>query len=156
MDKETIIKIVTFVMWQLYASQEGWREAWYWHDKNTGKHINEKRGEHAFWSSQRFVVFCFTVYILGSLWYIIPCMGVFPFWHDGWMYLNRNDLDRNQYPDRFFDQSDESTAKSTEYFPPTVRIICLSFSVIIFCAILFLKINETIFCFFLKVYEIVF
>jgi hypothetical protein len=68
------------------------------------------------------------------------CMALSsPFWHDGFYYSKRNDLDRNMYKKRFFDQSTSSTALLTKFCTPILRTLYFLFSLIIFIIFVIVK-----------------
>jgi len=106
------------ILWIIYATFEGFREGNYWHIKSFYADFKE----HTVWSIQRAMV----LGIVGIYDYqMVPsCILVFPFFHDGMYYLRRNILNRTLYPKGWLAQSKTSTAFSTKYFPPAVRIIC--------------------------------
>ena len=48
---------------------------------------------------------------------------MFTFLHDGMYYAQRNNLNKETYPKRWFDYSTTSTAKLDKFLNPTNRII---------------------------------
>ncbi len=136
---QIIIAFLLFGLWCCYAVMEGWREAHYLHARiKSDNEISKDEGHklHLLWWLQRSIVVMFLLYARIGLvcsWHdffhllavLLSATLVFPFLHDGNMYATRNDLDPRNYPLRWLAQSDESTARSTDFWTPPKRIIGL-------------------------------
>jgi len=108
--------LYTYIIWIAFASISGILEGDYWSRVSHG--FRTKTGhEHTLWTILRFIIASILVFWLyqdygtnGLLGYLtFACM--FPFFHDGYYYMRRNDLD-GVYPLRFKDKSTTSTAKT--------------------------------------------
>lgn len=72
---------------------------------------------HAAFMLQRMIVFLsifsltFYIQCWWSFLFMCSLLLCFPFFHDGAYYATRNNLNKNIYPKRWFDDSDTSTAK---------------------------------------------
>ncbi len=132
----TYYPIYIFALWICYAIYEGIREAYYYHLKIKTNELKEYN-EHPLFTYQRTIVVflilapMILMYQLFDVFvYAIALASVFPFIHDGFYYRTRNKLDSRIYPKGIFDQSLHSTAFSTKYFTPKVRISFAIFGVI--------------------------
>ena len=105
-----IVKIIIFLLWCVYASIEGVKEAYLYHYRNTS---TEKKAYelHPLFAEQRSCVLLIITALSVDLWLLFACIFVFSFFHDGFYYVKRNDLNSKTYPKRFFDHSTTSTAK---------------------------------------------
>lgn len=100
-------EIAFYILGCLYASLEGYTQAFLFHYKNTSS--DQRRFElHPVFNVSRFL-------ILGLLfphWFLmLALLFSFSFFHNGFYYLQRNNLDKHLYPHRFTDYSTTSTAK---------------------------------------------
>lgn len=108
-----------------FASLEGKREGWYWWMKHViGTHdiywetllgVNKIGHEHTYFTMLRS---CFygLIYLTCGLPVMIGCALMFPLFHDGLYYTERNNINPNDYKKRFTDYSTESTAIFTFKF----------------------------------------
>ena len=130
---------------------EGKREAHYWHhwisssDYLRLKHINL----HSLFAQQRgLVLFLMSTLIIPTYGLLIPTLigfanaFVFSFFHNGIMYLTRNDLLDKNYPKRWWAQSKGSTAWSTKLMTPKLRTIQLIIGLIIYIVTFYLISNQ--------------
>jgi len=111
--------ITAYIIWVLYSMLEGIKEAFLYNlrDYNKKNPINE----HIVFTIQRAVVLILVCYIDWRIMFIAPF--AFPFFHDGAYYTTRNLLNNRIYPKRWFDQSNSSTARSTDFFTAEIRTI---------------------------------
>ena len=110
---------VLIVTWAIFSFQVGFREARYYYCKNE-PHPSLKKDEHGLFTIHRAMVFIphLIAFILvkqdlihGAWWilliegclFIVACIMVFPFFHDGAYYTERNNLDPDVYPHRWMD-----------------------------------------------------
>jgi len=131
----TLLGILFF--WILYMSIEGWREGMYFHylDKSGGKCTYE----HDLWTVQRSIVGIFFVllslfcvsHLYQSVIFGFTMILASSFFHDGFYYVSRHELNNFKYPKGFFDQSTTSTAMLTKYCTPILRTIYFILSIII-------------------------
>lgn len=115
------IDLIIAFFWALYMVLEAYREAYYWYFR--WKSSRWYPNLHIIFLIQRMIVFI-PVFIFGSWNCIISCVAVSPFFHNSFYYLFRNDID-GAYPKGLMSQSENSTAFSTKFFTPIVRIILL-------------------------------
>jgi len=120
------ILIVLTLTWLLFSFQVGFREARYYYCKNE-PHPSLKKDEHGLFTIHRAIVFvphlvafsliksyllpsCWCVLIIEQVLFLSAFILVFPFFHDGAYYTERNNLNPEVYPLRWRDFND-STAK---------------------------------------------
>lgn len=108
------------IIWMLYAIAEGKLHAYYYaHEINS--QLKESFNEHSLFVIMRLCVFVPLWDITN--WKVAACLFVMqPFFHNGSYYHHRNLIDKS-YPKGWFDQSKTSTALSTKYLTPVVRIL---------------------------------
>lgn len=110
-----IINIFLIVSWIVFSIYEGKREAWFFHKGG----IKLRRDIHFYFSIQRISVGVAFVIALTSIeisWFnfldvsltSIMLISMFPFWHDGYYYLERNNLNPTIYQKRFKDFNNSS------------------------------------------------
>lgn len=124
---------MALITWILYACFEGCREAFYWSLKVQTVY-KFKFNEHVFWTIQRAVVL-FTVFLASDLKTVATCVFVFPFFHDGSYYWQRNWLDNNLYTQKWFAQSETSTAVLTRFFNPIIRTLSTIIGIVLYFAL---------------------
>jgi hypothetical protein len=148
--------IILYLTWILYSVFEGFREACYWHHRTHSEHYKfiRKNNIHPVFSLQRTLVLLFVfasannfTTIIGSIIFVFLLLLSFSFFHNGMLYLVRNQLYRIIYPNspkkwiynkRWFEQSTTSTAKTTYIFNPLNRTIMFIVSLIgLICLIIF-------------------
>jgi hypothetical protein len=123
---------LVILMWVIYSSLFGYCDAWYWYGANTAKYtvkgfLFKDLHPHYFW--MRSIVggvFAFSI-CGGSImdWFLITtCFGLlFPFFHNGFFYKTRHEIDNTKYPLGFRDMSTTSIAKVNFTF--SIRTIML-------------------------------
>ena len=122
-----IFLIINYLINILFASFEGVREgAFFFEDMNSSK-IYPGKSAHklfvylrsCFWTLSTLFAFVVIKYVFNadienSIIYsgliLLSEFLIFPFFHDGFYYLERNRLDKTTYPKRFLDSSTTSTA----------------------------------------------
>lgn len=133
---QVTIAMLFFGLWCCYAVIEGWREGEYLHarimsDNEIGR--DEGRKIHLIWWLQRSILVVGILYarftpdifpdkLLHALVTLISLALVFPFLHDGNMYATRNNLNPKNYPERWLAQSTTSTARTTSFWNPAMRL----------------------------------
>lgn len=131
------INILLIISWIVFSIYEGKREAWFFHEKYKSTH-----DIHYYFSIQRISVgIAFVIALTGIeiSWFnfldvtltAIMLVLMFPFWHDGYYYTERNNLNPDIYKKRFKDYND-----STAIFDFTwnERLIMFGVSVIVMLA----------------------
>jgi hypothetical protein len=136
--------------WIIYSLIEGYREAYYWHHKmhSDDYTVNREKNLHPIFTVQRMVMMVVLLYamsttinIYGTLMILFGNILIFPFLHNGIMYLTRNNLSRIRYPNdeskwiygkKWLAQSTTSTAVLTKYFTPLIRVVLLIVGVLIY------------------------
>lgn len=109
-----MITILIIISWVVFSICEGKREAWYFHEKYKSTH-----DIHYYFSIQRIsagIAFLVALTSLEISWYnlldvcltSIMLISIFPFWHDGYYYLERNNLNPTIYKKRFKDFNNSS------------------------------------------------
>ena len=112
-----ILTTLMFLLWVGYSIYSARYEAKYWHRVSNG--LPKTGKEHRNWTIQRSILgFIITVVLFQYYgWYALTVpfilMSSFPFIHDGFYYMHRNDLNPTVYPKRFTDVSTTSTALFT-------------------------------------------
>ena len=124
--------ICVILGWIIYSSLFGYTDAWYWYSANTSKYATKDfkfkdLHPHFFWT-RSIVGSIFALSICESSfinWFLITlCFGlIFPFFHNGFYYKTRNQIDSTKYPLGFMDMSTTSIAKINFTF--SVRITML-------------------------------
>lgn len=112
--------IPVFILWCMYACLEGAREAYLFHNITVNKRVGIHL--HFQFTIQRLVVLVLIFLIYPSYW-LISLPLVFPFFHNGIYYTERNHFDKSIYHKKWFAQSTTSTALTTKIFTPVVRTI---------------------------------
>lgn len=112
------------VIWILYSCFEGVREAYYWN-----LYPQYKFNIHTIFFIQRL----FVLLLVSSLnpVYLISGSLIFSFFHNGSYYTTRNFLNSNNYPKKWFDQSNQSTSWMTKFNGPISRTIQFMIAVLI-------------------------
>lgn len=125
--------IILAILWMLYANWEGIREGRYWYYKyqNTRKNIVWVSDEHNHFSVQRTLVVIGFLIGTANWWFLAVAACMFPFFHDGAYYANRNKLNPHLYSKKWLAQSKTSTAILTRFFTPPVRIAGLIIAIIL-------------------------
>ena len=140
-----LVPIITYVLWNIYAIIEGWREGKYWflRKEKVSDDVDKMMGknDHAIWTIQRAILALVIVSLNGILLYysgglfwlkwLLTTLALtlsFSFFHDGEYYCERNNLNPKVYPKRWKDSSTTSTAKIELNY--TVRLICFIISII--------------------------
>ena len=122
---EKVINITILIIWLSYMGLEGFREAFYWHFKNTSSDQSKYEIHPIFLSQRAFVFMIVSAFVISepkaSYYTLISCVICSPFIHNGMYYYVRNSID-GSYPKGFLDQSKTSTAISTKFLTPIVRI----------------------------------
>jgi len=115
-----MILIFINLIWIFYSLLEGYREAFYWHYKNSNSNIiKEELDIHIIFSTQRGIVLIliglllFNYFKWISILYVLSLMLIFSFFHNGMYYKFRNKLN-GSYKLGWKDQSTTSTAKMTK------------------------------------------
>jgi hypothetical protein len=114
-----IIYFGIVVLWIIYSSVFGYCDAWYWYSANVGKYCDRTflfKDLHNHYFLKRTIVglvFSFSM-SQTNLWIWFPvlvCLGmIFPFFHNGFYYKTRNQIDPTKYPLGFRDMSQTSIA----------------------------------------------
>ena len=121
--------MIILVFSALYWSFEGIREGYYW--SLVMKSNDKVRNNHDLFLAQRTFVMLFILMYSGWLDALLFCSSS-PFFHNGSYYETRKKLD-GIYLDGWWSQSSESTAKTTWFFTPIVRVLLLVLSFTIYC-----------------------
>jgi len=135
MEGKLIFELPLVLMWFLYMIFEALRESYYWHFKNTSYSKNNDE-IHPIFLAQRFIVFTIisvVVMFMNEIGYrvLLTVILCSPGLHNSFYYYFRNELD-GSYPKGFLDQSKTSTAISTKFFTPIVRIGLFVIGLILF------------------------
>lgn len=112
-----LIYTTIFLLWIVYASYEGFREAYYYFNTMTSNKSN-KKNLHPIFFLQRGMILTMIYFalnivpnnLLNGLMLIFILALVFPIFHDGFYYLIRHRLDYMVYQKGFWDDSTTSTA----------------------------------------------
>ena len=114
-----IIYFTSILLWIIYSSIFGYTDAWYWYSANVGKYSVKDfkfKDLHPFFFWKRVIVGSTMSFIMCSNnilhWFLITiCLGlVFPFFHNGFYYKTRNQIDPSKYKLGFRDMSTTSIA----------------------------------------------
>ena len=122
--KEKAMITAVTILFCVWAALEGRREADYFHFR-WKEPMTKVDDEHLMFTIQRSIVVIFTTLActLGmGFWGLlgfIPLPLVFSFFHNGYYYVRRNQLDNNIYQKGWWDQSTTTTAKVS--FGPVAR-----------------------------------
>ena len=128
-----IYTLVT-IFWIIYSSLFGYCDAWYWYGANTSKYtvkgfIFKDLHPHYFW--MRSIVGSVFAYTMSSggffEWFgIVVCLGlIFPFFHNGFFYKTRHEIDNTKYPLGFRDMSNTSIANVNFTFFIRTVMMCI-------------------------------
>lgn len=112
-----MLEKIVLIAWIIFSIYEGKREAWYFHEKY--KSNKSTKDIHYYFTIQRIsvgLVFLLSlisieftwINLFNSLLAVIMLIAMFPFWHDGYYYLERNNLNSSIYKKRFKDFNDSS------------------------------------------------
>lgn len=115
-----IINLVLSIVWSAYMILEGYREAYYWSAVVKCSTCNFAN-IHKQFLIQRAIVYIAFCYISKEWLMMLSIFIISPFFHNGMYYTIRNKID-HCYPKRWLDQSVNSTAWSTIYLTPVVRV----------------------------------
>lgn len=135
-----ILYIVLFLLWIAYSMIEGFREATYY--DIASKEGNGIKELHSVFTLQRSIViiflsvFSFIISGHASVLFINSIVFSFPFFHDNFYYVTRNNLDPNIYKKRWMDESTTSTAIIEIGF--LTRTIFVLLSLLMFVMFLFM------------------
>ena len=131
-----ILSILISLLWIFYALFEGFREGYYWYNRNNS--IKKDNLEiHPYFAIQRGIVISLSVLplieinLFMSFIYGISLMFTFSYFHNGMYYLTRNNLDNKLYQLKWKDQSTTSTAKLTKIMTYNNRLIFMIIGVVI-------------------------
>lgn len=98
-----------------------------------------KDNEHAIWFTQRFLVgvmltllVFYKQYTYYALIYLFGLGSTFFMWHDGFYYMERDNIKPGTYPDKFKDYSLTSTAEMTYNFETRLILFVIGFFICIF------------------------
>ena len=115
-----MIYLCVVLLWIIYSSLFGYCDAWYWYGANVAKYsVRDFKFKdlhpHYFWMRSIVgSVFAYSICDMNLLkWFLIMvCFGmVFPFFHNGFFYKTRHEIDNTKYPLGFRDMSTTSIAK---------------------------------------------
>ena len=136
---QTNIITILIATWAIFSFQVGFREARYYYCKNE-PHPSLKKDEHGLFTIHRIMVFIphLIAFILirhdlihQSWWMLViegclftaACILVFPFFHDGSYYTERNNLDPDVYSKRWMDFNDSTAIFDFTFMQRTVMFI---------------------------------
>jgi len=121
-----IINIIAILIttWAVFSFQVGFREARYYYCKNE-PHPSLLKDEHGLFTIHRCMVFiphllafglvkqhllvsCWWVFLIEAGLFTLASILIFPFFHDGAYYTERNNLDPDVYPARWADYNDST------------------------------------------------
>jgi hypothetical protein len=114
-----MIYLSVVLFWIIYSSLFGYCDAWYWYSANVGKYclkdfkFKDLHPQYFWMRSVVGSVFAYSICDDNFLkWFlIIICFGlVFPFFHNGFYYKTRNEIDPTKYTLGFKDMSTTSIA----------------------------------------------
>jgi hypothetical protein len=118
--EQLILNIFILILWIVYSSLFGICDAYYWYSANVGKYCAKDfkfkdLHPHYFWM-RSIVGSVFAVIMSGGFYFkwfpITICIGmIFPFFHNGFYYKTRNEIDPTKYELGFRDMSTTSIAK---------------------------------------------
>lgn len=136
----TLLFILVFIIWIIYNSIEGFREAHYY---NVATKLDLVEELHPIFLVQRFLVFILINVILIYLdWklliYDLALILIQPFFHNGMYYFIRNKLNNKIYPKKWLDQSNTSTAFLTKFETANFRIIYAIIAILLIILICFI------------------
>jgi hypothetical protein len=132
-----MVYTLIIILWVIYSSLFGYCDAWYWYGANTSKYsvkgfIFKDLHPHYFW--MRSIVGSVFAYTMcdGTFldWFLITvCLGMlFPFFHNGFFYKTRHEIDNTKYPLGFRDMSTTSIANVNFTF--LIRSIMLGLGIL--------------------------
>lgn len=119
--------LLCLLVWNLYALLDARREALYFTAKARYPGLYEYT-DHSYFFIQRGMVLILMGFILQRFYPLFLLAGMFPFMHDGFYYLLRDNLD-NSYPKRWIAKPKKSTAMFDvvfKYFIVRLLIFLLS------------------------------
>jgi len=131
-ESKMAVSILVLILWVMLACLFGFIEAWIWHfNSRSPMTKTENRILHGMFLIQRSIVFFLSVMIVdkyytgGFPWQFgLTIWLVFPFFHNGTMYMRRNEINPLSYLDGWCsDPSSTSMAKGN--IPYSVRVGCL-------------------------------
>lgn len=131
-----IYSVLLMLLWIVYSIYEGKREAWFFARGG----IKLKRNIHFYFTLQRttvFIAFVIAMMQINIDWYFLIELagmvailgGQFVFWHDGYYYKERNNIDKNIYIKRFKDYNDSDAVFD---FTWAERKILFVFSLVVY------------------------
>jgi hypothetical protein len=115
-----MIYLCVVLLWIIYSSLFGYCDAWYWYSANVAKYsvrdfkFKDLHPQYFWMRSIVGSVFAYSICDVDLLkWFLIMvCFGmVFPFFHNGFFYKTRHEIDNTKYPLGFRDMSTTSIAK---------------------------------------------
>lgn len=130
--------IIIYALWILYAILEGIREGFLWHYRlKSDIQDDDYDFLHDLFFIQRLIVaIVFSFFVdwtsdgfLECIPYIVALGLCFPFFHNGYYYNTRNNMDPTLYPKRFRDFSTTSTARTAKLLTFRNRLIGLILSI---------------------------
>lgn len=132
------------ILWIVYSLLEGFREGYYWYNRNNSPK-KDNIEIHPYFAIQRGLVMVslsiisYTQYnLIVSLVVLFSLMLIFSFFHNGIYYLTRNKLDNNIYKDKWKSQSTTSTAKLTKLMTYRNRLFMMIIGFILQISIIML------------------
>lgn len=138
-----MVYLLIYILWVMYMSLEGYTEAIYFHfcyNSSSYDYTNE----HEIWTIQRIVVgLAFMLAIIFFDYELLLCLEMFaaivlsaPFFHDGFYYFKRNQLNNFIYKRKFFDQTTTPRSIITILSTPVLRTAYFVVSVLVLITIL--------------------
>ncbi len=112
------------VILAVWAMTLGEFEARFYHYKSE----KDKNNEHPMFAFSRLLVFLLA-FIITDWKFTLCYMAMFPFFHDGAYYTQRNYMNHTLYAKKWFAQSTTSTALTTRIFTPIVRTILAALAI---------------------------
>lgn len=116
------------IYWLIYCALDGINDAYFYHFKNVN--VSTKLNEHVIKAITRVLI---AFILINDNYYTLILFGaVQPFIHNNAYYNFRHYLNKNVYSYSLRNQSETSTAITTKYFTPEVRMILFVISIFIY------------------------
>lgn len=116
--------MIELLIWIAFCNIDGVADGFLYHLKHPDRTV--KPNEHALLWTRRFVVGGGLLILSGSsIVTVLVFMAVQPFFHNNAYYNTRHYLDKINYAYGLWSHSEESTAWTTKYLTPWVRIVLL-------------------------------
>lgn len=129
---------ICYILWIVYFLIEGYREAYYFNALSLQFVIQDKQKKdlHGIFTYQRLIIFgLINLVCIGLTWKLLLLSAALvliqPLIHNGMYYKTRNYLNYKLYPKTWLDMSTTSTAKSTKFETPTLRLVYAGISIIL-------------------------